>query len=136
VTNNFWRIFTDGGSRGNPGPSACSFIIYDPRNKIIHQQGFYIGVGTNNNAEYLGVLHAYRHISAQENIPPQLQFFLDSELVVKQLSGIYKIKDPNLQSIALEIKNYQKTHSVSYNHIPRSKNSAADLLVNQTLDNQ
>jgi len=136
VTDNFWRIFTDGGSRGNPGPSACSFIIYDLRNKIIHQQGFYIGIGTNNNAEYLGVLHAYKHLLSQENIPPKLQFFLDSELVVKQLSGIYKIKDPNLQSIAFKIKNFQEGYSVSYHHIPRSKNSAADLLVNQTLDGQ
>ena len=125
-----WTIYTDGGSRGNPGPSACAFVILN-----VHQQGFYLGVGTNNNAEYMGVLHAYQYLSTLDYKPQIIHFYLDSELVVKQLNGLYKIKDINLQKVSAHIKAFQKNFIVTYTHISRSQNVAADLLVNQTLDN-
>jgi len=128
MINDKYTIYTDGGSRGNPGPSACAFVIHG-----VHQQGYYLGIGTNNNAEYMGVLKAYAYLSPIQS-PPVLNFYLDSELVVKQLTGLYKIKDSNLQRIAFEIKKFQKNYSVTYTHIPRSQNIIADLLVNQTLD--
>src|SRR3989344_1516428 len=83
------RIFTDGGARGNPGPSACAFVVLDDQNKLIFQQGFYLGYGTNNQAEYLGVVKALEWLGPRSAI-----FYLDSLLVVKQIKGEYKIKDP------------------------------------------
>ena len=136
MNNNFLNIYTDGGSRGNPGPSACAFVVYNSQNEVVFQQGIYIGIGTNNNAEYLGVLTAYQRLSSLTQKPDTLHFYLDSELVVNQLSGLFKIKDPNLYNLSLQIKEYQKNYSVIYTHIPRSQNSAADLLVNHTLDNR
>lgn len=127
-----WEIFTDGGSRGNPGPSACAFVIPG-----IHQQGFYLDLGTNNNAEYMGVLHALKYINSLDSKPTTFNFYLDSELVVNQLTGRYRIKDLNLRNLNFEIKKLienLKLKIVNFNHIPRSQNSAADLLVNQTLD--
>ena len=124
-------IFTDGGSRGNPGRSACAFVIPN-----VYQQGFYLGIGTNNNAEYQGVLKAFEYLETSTQKSKQLNFYLDSELVVKQLTGLYKIKDQNIRQLVSQIKNYEIKYKVSYTHIPRSQNAAADLLVNQTLDQQ
>ncbi|KKU29106.1 MAG: Ribonuclease HI [Microgenomates group bacterium GW2011_GWC1_46_20] len=95
------RIHTDGGARGNPGPAACAFVATDDRGHLIHQQGFYLGIATNNQAEYQAVIAALKWVSTLDPQPPALNFYLDSQLVV----------------------------------IPRSQNAAADLLVNQTLDN-
>jgi ribonuclease HI len=130
-------IYCDGGSRGNPGPAASAFLIYDSNQNLLYSQGNFLGVATNNQAEYQAVLHSLKYLTNLPQIPATISYFLDSELVVKQLSGIYKIKDPNLQKIAIEIQRLianSKSANISFNHIPRSKNSAADLLVNKTLD--
>lgn len=131
-------IFCDGGARGNPGPAACAFIVYHAQ-KIVYQQGIFLGVATNNQAEYQAVLHALQWLSTMNHELRAISFFLDSELVVKQLTGLYKIKDPILQQLANQIKQLLSTKhyalsTVHFSHIPRAKNSAADLLVNQTLD--
>lgn len=129
-------IFCDGGSRGNPGPAACAFLIYNQA-KLLYQQGNYLGVATNNLAEYQAVLEALKHLSTVARTPQHFalsttNFYLDSELVVKQLNGLYKIKDQNLKQKYLEIKKLQ--FAAKFFHIPRDKNFQADLLVNQTLD--
>lgn len=133
-------IFCDGGSRGNPGPSACAFLVYHD-GKIIHQQGLYLGIGTNNQAEYQAVLEALKYLSSFIIPDSSFNFFLDSELVVNQLNGLYKIKDAKLKLKYLDIKKILSTEhlalsTVNFSHIVRKKNFLADLLVNRTLDQQ
>ena len=178
-------VHTDGGSRGNPGPAAAAFIITDSTGKLIKQSGSYLGVTTNNQAEYQAVLLALNWIS--QNIENQFQnsinvlggasgapierpqpvkrmgedvgwgaakrqdpnrkmsfetgsitFYLDSELVARQLSGQYKIKSQDLLPLAIKIRNLipQLSVPVRFFSIPRGQNRAADGLVNQVLDSQ
>ena len=130
-------IHTDGGARGNPGPAACAFVA-DIGDKTIMKGSAYLGKATNNHAEYHGVLLATDWLNKnyktyQEN---KVTYYLDSELVVRQLSGIYKVKDKNLNEIFLQIKDLLKNIDLKifYKHIPREKNSVADSLVNKELD--
>jgi ribonuclease HI len=133
------HIFTDGGARGNPGPGACAFVVQTSAHHTIFQQGIFLGPVTNNQAEYAGVLHALTWLSTSECLTPALtvNFFLDSLLVVNQLKGLYKIKDPHLKEFNQEIKkiiaNFQLL-TVNFTHIPRSQNALADALLNQVLD--
>ena len=132
-------IYTDGGARGNPGPAACAFVATDESGAIIYQQGFYLGVTTNNQAEYQAVIEALKWLSLQTTKDQQLtaNFYLDSQLVVNQLKGLFKIKDPNLKIKYLEIKKLIANSQLliaNFTYIPREQNSAADRLVNQTLD--
>ncbi len=133
-------IYCDGGSRGNPGPAASAFVVLDSNNHQIFQQGFFLGTTTNNQAEYQAVIFALQWIAKQIPNPKSqisINFYLDSELVVRQLNGIYKIKDQNLKIKNLEIKNLIKNCKLkikNFVYVPREQNKSADLLVNQTLD--
>jgi ribonuclease HI len=130
-------IHTDGGARGNPGPAACAFVaaIGD---KTVMKSSFFLGKATNNHAEYHGVLLATEWLNKNYKIFQEdtVTFYLDSELVVRQLNGIYKVKDKNLNGIFLQIKDLLKSMDLKifYKHIPREKNSIADFLVNKELD--
>ena len=121
------KIFTDGGSRGNPGPSAIGVVIGDKHFKK------FLGSLTNNQAEYLGVIFALE--KSKELGFKELEINLDSELVFKQLIGEYKVKHGNMRPLyekALElVKDFE---SVSFNHVVREKNVVADRLVNEALD--
>ena len=132
------KIFTDGGARGNPGPAAAAFIVYQGE-EILAQEGHYLGRTTNNVAEYQAVLKAFDWLLSYREKAKEagkVEFFLDSKLVVSQLNGQFKIKARNLLPLVLAIKQKEKALGVpvSYFYIPRFKNKAADLLVNQTLD--
>lgn len=134
-------IFTDGGSRGNPGPAACAFVVLDSNQSPVYQQGFLLGVTTNNVAEYTAVLKALEWLiekSGHKTQDTKVDFYLDSLLVVQQLKGVYKIKDLKLQNLQVKIQslisNLQSL--ISWSHIPREQNKKADLLVNQTLDGE
>lgn len=136
--NNQLQINTDGGSRGNPGPAACGVVIR--RNgEIVEKVSKYLGVVTNNQAEYEGVILAMEFLlenkDKYEDIK-ELKFVLDSELVVRQLQGIYKIKHPNIQVLANRVRTLVKESGkiVNFNHVLRENNKDADLLVNQELD--
>jgi ribonuclease HI len=137
---NTLSVFTDGGSRGNPGPAASAYIIYNNDGTILSQKGFFLGNSTNNIAEYYGVIHALTWLKEYFSTHPTgvviINFFLDSMLVVNQLNGIYRVKDTKLRPLALNIKTLEKSFSAnfSYQHISRDKNSVADSLVNKTLD--
>lgn len=137
---NYLTIYCDGGSRGNPGPAASAFVVQDAGNLVIFQQGFFLGTATNNQAEYQAVVEALKWLSTMNHEPTNLltiNFYLDSELVVKQINGLYKIKDINLKNKYLEIKKLianSKLMVANFINIPRENNSQADLLVNQTLD--
>lgn len=135
-------INTDGGSRGNPGPSAVGISMSVNQEKIA-ELSEYIGVTTNNVAEYTAVIKALEYLINQNIQSAQIDFVLDSELVVKQIKGLYKIKQPHLQDLNFKIKNLIKqlytnsqTEEIKFNHVLREKNKAADLLVNSCLDSQ
>lgn len=131
-----YKIFTDGGSRGNPGPAAIGVVVISQEtNKEIHQISKRIGNATNNIAEYMAVEAALDWLN--DNLPiTAVQFYLDSELVQRQLSGIYKVKDTNLKQIFLRIREKSITLNalITYDHIRRELNAEADALVNKALD--
>ena len=135
--NNRLAVFSDGGARGNPGPAASSFVILFNGKELIRESK-YLGNTTNNVAEYFGVLLAMDWISKNKTLPriEQIVFNLDSQLVVRQLMGIYKIKEAKLKAIANKIKSLQTTldKKIIFVHIPREKNKLADKLVNETID--
>lgn len=125
-------IYSDGGSRGNPGPSAAAFVVTEEET-VIAQGGEYLGITTNNQAEYHGVRLGLE--AATERGLQSLEFRIDSMLVVNQLNGLYKIKNRELwpinERIQVLIKQLQ---SVKFVHIPRELNKMADSLVNKLLD--
>ena len=130
-------IYTDGGSRGNPGPAAVGVYIETLGKKI----GQCIGVRTNNDAEYealiLGLQKVKHFIGKEKAKKTEIACYLDSELVVKQLNHEYKLKEPRIQQYFIEIWNLTLEYGVvTFTHIPREKNKVADALVNEALDGQ
>ena len=127
-----YNLYADGGARGNPGPAASGFVIYNNK-KIIAREGKYLGIATNNQAEYNAILLGLE--KAQNLKITELDCFLDSELVVKQLKLEYKVKNKDLAAIFLKAWNLSKKFKrVKFHHIPREKNKEADALVNEILD--
>lgn len=125
-------VYTDGGARGNPGPAASGFVIYDG-GEIIAREGKYLGIATNNQAEYNAILLGLE--KAQDLKIMELDCFLDSELVVKQLKLEYKVKNKDLAAIFIKAWNLSKKFKrIKFHHIPREKNKEADKLVNEILD--
>jgi ribonuclease HI len=125
-------VYSDGGSRGNPGPSAAGFVILDNEN-VIDQGGEYLGITTNNQAEYHGVRLGLER--ALERDIKTLDFRIDSMLVVNQLNGVYKIKNRDLWPINERIQTLLgQFKSVKFYHVPRELNKMADALVNKLLD--
>jgi len=127
------NIYTDGGSRGNPGPSACAFLIMDSE-IILAFDAIYTGINTNNFAEYSGLLLASKYIKKNIKHNSEIQIYMDSELVVNQMTGKFKINNDELNKLKKLID--QNLVGVKYkiSHIERSKNSHADKLVNIVLD--
>lgn len=132
-------IHTDGASRGNPGPASYGYIIQSKDGVILHQEGKILGIQTNNVAEYTGVLSALTYIKEHfsKKAPHQIKLIADSRLVVEQLSGRYKIKNPNLKLLLEQIKILEMDLGrIVYEHTPRENNFIADRLANQALDKQ
>lgn len=130
-------IYADGGSRGNPGPSAYGFVIYDNELKIIREEGKTIGISTNNVAEYMGVVSALKWLLTNNKIQsPSIQFYLDSTLVTNQMEGRFKIKNENLRNLYFTAKQLEEQikGKVRYEAVRREKNKEADKLVNKALD--
>lgn len=126
--------FTDGGSRGNPGPAAIGGVLYDEKKNKIDSFKECIGKNTNNQAEYCALLKALE--LAKKHKAEIVECFLDSELVVKQMKREYKVKDKGLAVIFVHIWNIAIAFKkISFHHIPREKNQEADALVNEALDN-
>lgn len=127
------KIFSDGGSRGNPGPSASGFVILDMEDNLLIEKGIYLGVTTNNVAEYTALklaLEECRKIGVRK-----VDAYLDSLLVVNQMKGIFKIKNRDLWPIHDAIKKLAATFDkVEFSHVPREFNKLADAEVNKALD--
>lgn len=129
------KLFADGGSRGNPGPSATGYVILDADDQILQQSGEYLGITTNNQAEYQAVklgLEKARSLGCR-----QVDVYLDSLLVVNQMKGIFKVKNRDLWPIHEAIKELTKGfNKVTFTHVPREFNKLADAEVNKVLDAQ
>lgn len=127
------KLFTDGGSRGNPGKAAIGCVLYDEKNNIIESYSKYLGITTNNQAEYNALLHGLE--LARKHKADEVECFLDSELVVKQMKKEYKVKDKDLAKLFVRVWNLSLNFKkISFHHIRREKNSHADKLVNEELD--
>lgn len=130
---NKYIIFTDGGARGNPGPSGIGAVIYDEKKNVIAEISEYLGEGTNNQAEYKALIAALKRATTLEG--QEIECYLDSELVVKQLNREYKVKNKDLAPLFLEIHNLSLNFTgISYTHIPRERNGEADRLANEAMD--
>lgn len=132
-----FKIFTDGGARGNPGPAAYGFVIYDESDQLLFEEGKTIGDNTNNVAEYSGIIAALKWIEKNSKIDnPTIHFFLDSLLAAMQLSNKWKIKNENLRNLFFTIKVLERGigGKIIYSHVRREQNKEADRLVNLALD--
>lgn len=129
MDNESVSCYVDGASRGNPGPSGIGVEIRDNKDNIIRELKEYIGEGTNNVAEYCAVLCALKEMKKMKVRNATIN--MDSELVVNQLNGNYRIKDEKLQLLFREVKQLERELAlVRYNYIPREQNKAADKLAN------
>lgn len=126
-------VYSDGGSRGNPGPSASGFVVYGVNGELLAEGGKYLGITTNNQAEYQAVrlgLEKARELNAQV-----VSFRVDSQLVSNQLTGVYQIKNRDLWPIHVSIKDLiGQFKKVTFTHVRREFNKEADAMVNKILD--
>jgi ribonuclease HI len=130
---NNYSLYTDGGARGNPGPGAVGIVVMKG-DEAIFAKGKYLGDKlTNNQAEYRAIIGGLE--VARKLLINELKCFLDSELVVKQLKGEYRVKDQELKLLFEKVKNLEKEFDkISFHHILREKNKLADSMVNEALD--
>lgn len=127
------KLFADGGSRGNPGPSASGYVLFDMDDNIVLKSGIYLGITTNNQAEYLALKAGLEEaIKLQAEV---VHVYLDSLLVINQMKGIFKVKNRDLWPIHESIKELTKRFKhINFTHVPREMNKQADAMVNETLD--
>jgi len=138
--SNHLIIYSDGGARGNPGPAGIG-IYATSANKHLFSISEFLGVTTNNTAEYLAVIRAFEFIIANKLFAQKFSFYLDSQLVVRQIKGEYKVKKPHLQKLNLRIKKLitclkeeSTVEEIEFIHVSRDKNKNADELGNQAID--
>jgi len=135
-------IYTDGGSRGNPGPSGAGWLITDNADKELVKDSAFLGEQTNNWAEYEAVIHALnalkKLVSKGDRGSVEVELRLDSELVARQLLGEYQIKDEPLQLQYIKIHNMRVADfpNLTVTHVPREENSKADGLANEAMDSE
>lgn len=127
------KLYGDGGSRGNPGPSASGYVLLDMDDNILKKTGVYLGITTNNQAEYQSLKFGLQE--ALNMGVEEVAVYMDSQLVIRQLTGQYKIKNrdliPHYETIKDLVRQFKK---VSFQHVPRELNKLADAEVNTTLD--
>lgn len=127
------KLYTDGGARGNPGPAGIGFVLLDSDDNSLAEEGRYIGEATNNVAEYRALLLGLEWALAMGI--DKLSVYADSELMVRQLKGEYKVKNDGLIPLYQEaMRSARRFSSISFTHIPRAKNRRADKLVNRAVD--
>jgi len=135
-----YTLYADGGSRGNPGPAGAGSVVFDAIGKRVVEVSDYLGVATNNIAEYEGVLRGLTalHKEFPEDYfkTAELTIKMDSKLVIEQLKGAYRVKHPNLVPRYMAVKNILARHynKVSFVHVPREQNKDADILANRAMD--
>jgi ribonuclease HI len=126
-------VHVDGGARGNPGPAAAAAVLSTPDGEVVDEAHEYLGVATNNVAEYRGLLLGLRRAGALG--ADEVEVVNDSELVAKQVNGVYKVKHPDMRPLhAAALEALRAFGRWSIRSVPRAENAAADALVNQALD--
>ncbi len=129
------RLFTDGGARGNPGPAAAAYVLEADDGTVLAAHGEAIGVATNNVAEYRALVAGLER--ARDAGVHELEVVSDSELVVKQMRGEYKVKKAALRDLSLKAARLaREIGAVRYTAVPREHNELADTLVNEVLDSE
>ncbi len=134
-----FTIHTDGGARGNPGPAGVGFVISDGK-KVVKEGAAYVGETTNNWAEYEALIRALvdlkKIVPKEKREDAKIEVKMDSELIVRQLNGEYQIKEEPLQLQFVKVWNLRVAEfpNVTFTHVPREENAAADALVNQAID--
>jgi ribonuclease HI len=127
------RLYTDGGARGNPGPAAYGYVLEAEDGTVLAAEGEAIGIATNNVAEYRGLVAGLAR--AIELAVPEVEVRSDSELMVKQMNGVYRVKNEALRALSLEAARLaRRLEHVEYVHVLRAQNELADRLVNEALD--
>ena len=127
------KVYTDGGARGNPGPSAAGVAFINPQGKVVKEISKYLGVQTNNYAEYTALLIALEE--ADKIKIKRLDCYLDSELIVRQMAGVYRVKNAGLKPIYEKVKKLACGFEwIRFSHVKREHNKIADSLVNKALD--
>lgn len=133
------QVYTDGGSRGNPGPAAIGVYIADGNNKELAKIGKKIGETTNNVAEYSAIVEGFIWLleNKTKHDIKEVYFYMDSQLAYSQIVGLYKVKNDRIRDFIFEIRQKEAELGIPvfYNHIFREKNKNADLMVNLALDN-
>lgn len=133
TTRTGYILRCDGGSRGNPGPAAYGFVLADASGREVEARGEYIGTATNNVAEYRALIAGLQAAAAHGASP--LAVVMDSELVIRQMTGQYKVKNAGLKPLHLEAKSAAaKLAKVTWSSVAREQNHRADALVNEALD--
>ncbi len=132
-------LYTDGGARGNPGPAATGVVVLDGRSRILAARSKYLGRATNNQAEYKALIQGLEEVikvvGKTKAGDTDLKAYLDSELIVRQMKGEYRVKDKDLKPLFEKVnKLVELLGKVQFTHITRDKNKKADSLVNQELD--
>jgi len=143
MTHTELTIHTDGGARGNPGPAAVGVTAVTSSGETLFEISQYIGQETNNVAEYSAVIHSLKYLQEHGIEVEKITYILDSELIVRQLQGIYKVKEPRLIVLNQNVKNLiqkqkiiHRLKNIDFINVPRNRNKRADELVNQALDSQ
>jgi ribonuclease HI/pterin-4a-carbinolamine dehydratase len=127
------KIYADGGSRGNPGPSASGYVVLDMNDNILVDEGYYLGITTNNQAEYTALKIALE--KCLEMGVREVDVYMDSLLVINQMKGIFKVKNRDLWPLHDNISSLvKKFNKVNFQHVPRELNKLADAAVNRELD--
>lgn len=130
-----YRLYTDGGSRGNPGPGAIGFVIFDPEDNLVHEEGRPIGDCTNNQAEYNALVEGLKCLSNITN--DAVLHISDSELLVKQMNGEYRVKNEMLRNLYLKaVLGSRRFFAVNHQYEPRDNHGIklADNILNRSLD--
>jgi ribonuclease HI len=129
------KLYTDGGSRNNPGDSACAFVICDLDDNVVEKSGYYMGIATNNQAEYYGMIKGLER--CRDLGIDKISLYSDSQLVVNQMTGFYKVKNQELAPLHQQLKELSDSfEKISFQYIPRALNAESDKEVNRILDDQ
>jgi ribonuclease HI len=133
--NKAYLLHTDGGARGNPGPAGIGLILQAPNGDVLEQIGRGIGWATNNVAEYQGLIAGLE--AARRHGASELEVFMDSTLVVEQMKGSYKVKNPGLRPLHAKARSLARQFDkISFAAVPRARNKEADRLSNRGMDEQ